>query len=63
LFVLWISLSLFVEFEKARGKKMDRGPPMYIVAPYDRAEVDDDEANDEDTSKPSKESSWHPSAL
>jgi hypothetical protein len=40
---------------------MDKGPPMYIIAPYDRAEVDDDEFNDEDTSKPPKESSWHPS--
>ena len=32
-----------VEFESARGPKGDAGDPMYIVAPYDKLEVDEDD--------------------
>jgi hypothetical protein len=49
---------IFSQFEKARGKTVDVGPPMYIVAPYDRKELDEDEQKD---TKWAREGSWAPS--
>lgn len=44
------------QFDKARGGTMDMGPPMYIIAPYDKGDLDAEE-----TKKEATRSLWHPS--
>ena len=49
------------QFEKARGPN-DAGPPMYIIAPYNRQDQDDDETTQHGKADKSNESSvWIPS--
>jgi Nrap protein domain 6 len=53
---------IYNQFEMARGKKRDSGPPMYIVAPYDNC--DDEEQDipmDKNPSHQSKQTTWRPS--
>lgn len=47
------------QFEEARGANMDLGPPMYIIAPYDKTGIDDEET--QNAVQVAKDSSWHPS--
>ena len=49
-----------VQFETVRGKKGDSGTPMYIVAPYDKLELDEDDPMNRNTVKTSTQSSWQP---
>ena len=53
------------QFETARGPQNDRGPPMYIVAPYDHELTDEDvPGTSEEGQQPLKVngfSSWRPS--
>lgn len=46
-------------FERARGDKRELGPPLYIVAPYDK--VDDIEDTTSRNHESSKLKSWYPS--
>jgi len=52
-----------VQFETARGKKGDSGHPMYIVAPYDKLELDEDDPMNRNTVKTSTQSSWQPNTV
>jgi U3 small nucleolar RNA-associated protein 22 len=49
------------EFEKTRGENMDGGPPMYIIAPYDKADVEDGGMDSADAVQAVKETEWHAS--
>ena len=49
------------QFEQARGEKMDGGPPMYIIGPYDKAEISKDESISDDSKAKSVQAVWHPS--
>jgi len=55
----WDEINL--QFEKARGKNREGGHPMYIVAPYDKQEIDEDDSIDRNAVKSSRQSSWQPS--
>jgi hypothetical protein len=52
-----------LQFESARGKKGEAGNPMYIVAPYDKLEIDEEDPMDRNTVKKSNQSSWQPNTL
>ena len=52
-----------LQFESARGKKGERGSPMYIVAPYDKLEVDEDDPMNRNSVKTSSQSSWQPNTV
>ncbi len=52
-----------VQFETARGKKGDSGHPMYIVAPYDKLELDEDDPMNRNTVKTSTQSLWQPNTV
>ena len=51
---------IHLQFEKARGKKGEAGHPMYIVAPYNKLEIDEEDSMDRNTVKISNQSSWQP---
>ena len=54
---------IVLQFEKARGAN-DAGPPMYIIAPYNRQDQQEDEENDPqhgNADKSSESSIWLPS--
>lgn len=51
------------QFESARGEKGDAGNPMYIIAPYDKLEVDEEDPMNRNSVKTSSESTWHPNTL
>jgi len=51
------------QFEIARGKKGEAGSPMYIVAPYDKMELDDEDPMNRNTVKKANLSSWHPNTI
>lgn len=53
---------IVLQFEKARGKNREGGHPMYIIAPYDKAEIHEKALTDEQNAvKASNQSSWKPS--
>jgi len=52
-----------LQFESARGKKGEAGNPMYIVAPYDKLELDDEDPMNRNTVKKSNQSSWQPNTI
>jgi U3 small nucleolar RNA-associated protein 22 len=52
-----------LEFESARGKKGEAGNPMYIVAPYDKVEVDEQDPMDRNSVKTSNQSSWQTNTI
>jgi hypothetical protein len=54
---------IYSQFEKARGKERESGPPMFIVAPYDKMEVQLDDSNTRNAVNKSEHSSWSPSTL
>jgi len=54
---------IHTQFEIARGKKGDSGSPMYIVAPYDKVEIDDEDPMNRNTVKKSNQSSWQPNII
>ena len=54
------------KFENSRGPDMDKGPPMYFIAPYNRGEGDTDDIDADVDARKSKHSrnqssSWQPS--
>lgn len=51
------------QFDTARGENRDSGPPMYIVAPYDKQEVDDESTNNRNAVNVSKAILWVPSTI
>jgi hypothetical protein len=48
-------------FEKTRGENMDGGAPMYIIAPYDKADIEDSGMDSTDAVQTVKETEWHAS--
>lgn len=56
---------IYNQFETARGDKRESGPPMYIVAPYDKNEVDEGGflINDATMKAQKQISSWVPSTF
>jgi hypothetical protein len=52
-----------LQFEAARGENRHSGPPMYIIAPYDRQEVDDECSNNRNAVNVSKAILWVPSTI
>ncbi|KAG7353253.1 Nrap PAP/OAS1-like domain containing protein [Nitzschia inconspicua] len=51
---------IHVQFEMARGEKRESGPPMYIVAPYDKNNNEKDVMS-ESSSIQTKQMGWRPS--
>ena len=49
------------QFEKTRGSNMDGGPAMYLIAPYDRQTLDQDENDTSKNDSTSKRNVWTPS--
>jgi len=54
---------IHLQFEKARGKKGETGHPMYIIAPYNKLEIDEEDTMDRNTVKTSNRSLWQPSII
>jgi hypothetical protein len=53
---------IYNQFEKARaGTKEESSPPMFIVAPYDKKDVDENDQKTQNAVDLSKQSSWWPS--
>eukprot|EP00537_Pseudo-nitzschia_pungens_P011070 CAMPEP_0172386406 /NCGR_PEP_ID=MMETSP1061-20121228/3972_1 /TAXON_ID=37318 /ORGANISM="Pseudo-nitzschia pungens, Strain cf. pungens" /LENGTH=1289 /DNA_ID=CAMNT_0013115787 /DNA_START=259 /DNA_END=4128 /DNA_ORIENTATION=- len=54
---------IHVQFEKARGEKGDAGHPMYIITPYDKLEVEEDDPMNRNSVKTSSQSIWQPNTI
>jgi hypothetical protein len=54
---------IYLQFEKARGDKRQAGPPMFIVAPYDKDDEDEHDDAKRNAATHSKQNSWRPSAI
>lgn len=52
---------IYNQFEKARAETNQSSPPMFIVAPYDKKEVEEDDPMVQNAVDISKECSWWPS--
>ncbi|KAL3914887.1 MAG: hypothetical protein SGILL_005901 [Bacillariaceae sp.] len=52
---------VYAQFEKARADTKESSPPLFIVAPYDKKEVDEDDPMNQNAVDTSNRRSWWPS--
>eukprot|EP00536_Pseudo-nitzschia_multiseries_P002622 jgi/Psemu1/183925/e_gw1.35.172.1 len=54
---------IYLQFEKARGEKGEAGQPMYIIAPYDKLDIEEEDPMNRNSVKTSSQSTWQPNTI
>jgi hypothetical protein len=54
---------IYMQFEMARGDKREAGPPMYIVAPYDKDDKEEHHDSTRNATPHLIQSTWRPSTI